>query len=108
MKKFLVYIVLLGLMINVGMVVSAKDNIQSTQGLVLEENISNTASMTDKEYKKEVRDKNKAKRKYLKNVSNIKKLREKKSIKQRDMNFYNKRLEQKKNKLEDLTNKKGD
>lgn len=104
MQKFFVYgIIILVLITSMSWVNAKEEEIQSTQGITLEEGISKTVSTPDKEYQKEIKQERKTKNKYLKNISNIKKLREHKRIKQRDLEFYQKRLEQQKYKLEELT-----
>lgn len=102
MQKFFVYGIIILVLISSMSWVNAEE-IQSTEGITLEEGISKTVSTPDKEYKKEIKQGKKAKNKYLKNISHIKKMRERKRIKQRDLEFLQKRLEIQKYKLEELT-----
>ena len=103
MQKFFVYGIIILVLISSMSWVNAEEEIQSTEGITLEEGISKTVSTPDKEYKKEIKQGKKAKNKYLKNISYIKKMRERKRIKQRDLEFLQKRLEVQKYKLEELT-----
>lgn len=103
MQKFFVYGIIILVLISSMSWVNAEEEIQSTEGITLEEGISKTVSTPDKEYKKEIKQEKKAKNKYLKNISYIKKMRERKRIKQRDLEFLQKRLEVQKYKLEELT-----
>ncbi len=103
MQKFFVYGIIILVLISSMSWVNAEEEIQSTEGITLEEGISKTVSTPDKEYKKEIKQGKKAKNKYLKNISHIKKMRERKRIKQRDLEFLQKRLEVQKYKLEELT-----
>ena len=103
MQKFFVYGIIILVLISSMSWVNAEEEIQSTEGITLEEGISKTVSTPDKEYKKEIKQEKKAKNKYLKNISQIKKMRERKRIKQRDLEFLQKRLEVQKYKLEELT-----
>ena len=103
MQKFFVYGIIVLVLISSMSWVNAAEEIQSTEGITLEEGISKSVSTPDKEYKKEIKQGKKAKNKYLKNISHIKKMRERKRIKQRDLEFLQKRLEIQKYKLEELT-----
>ena len=75
MQKFFVYGIIILVLISSMSWVNAKaeEEIQSTEGITLEEGISKTVSTPDKEYKKEIKQEKKAKNKYLKNISYIKK-----------------------------------
>ena len=97
MKKFFVYIISV-VVVSMFSLSFAKEEVKSTEGLKLEQTISKTKG-EEKNYKT----KRKAKQKYLKNVSNINKMKNKKRIKERNLEFYNKRLELKKQRLEELS-----
>ena len=82
----------------------------STQGLTLQEGVEKSVQPSKSEME-EYRLKKKMKKKYFKNVSNIKNRKYKKSIQERDLEFYNKRLELKKHELEEVNSngsKKGE
>ena len=111
MKRFFVYgIILLFLGTFVACSFAKEQEVNSTEGLVLEENVSKNVRTTKQE-KSEQRKELKTKRKYKKNISLIKKYKEKKRIKERDLDFIQQRIEIKKQKLEELTSqnsKKGE
>lgn len=100
MKKFFVYIIGV-VVVSMFSLSFAKEEVKSTEGLKLEQTISKTKDSKSEE--KNYKTKRKEKQKYLKNVSNIKKMRNKKRIKERNLEFYNKRLELKKQRLEELS-----
>lgn len=105
MQRFFVYgIIFLVLITSMSWVNAKEEETLSTEGLTFEEGISKEVSAPDKEYQKELKNQKKIKNKYLKNISNITKMRETKRLKQRDLEYLQKRLEQKKHKLEELTN----
>ena len=91
--------------------VEAQDNQPvSTQGLTLQEGVEKNIK-SSKEEIKELHQKKKLKRIYFRRVSDLKAKQYKKSIKERNIEFYNSRLEIKKQKLEELTSdgsKKGE
>ena len=82
----------------------------STQGLTLEEGIEKNIA-SDKIELVKLKQMKKMKKKYFKNVASLKSKNYKKDIKERDLEFYNNRLEIKKQKLEELNSngsKKGE
>lgn len=79
----------------------------STEGVELDSSIVKTVNKQSAEDKKIYKQERKAKRQYLKNISSIKKMRENKRLKQRNLEFLNSRLQIQKNKLEVLQEKKG-
>ena len=55
MQKFFVYGIIILVLISSMSWVNAEEEIQSTEGITLEEGISKTVSTPDKEYKKEIK-----------------------------------------------------
>ena len=106
MKKVFVYCLVLTVFFVLSICADAKNKEKikavSTQGIELEQSITKTVNKSSKQEKKELKTKNKNKKKYLKNVSQIKKMRNKKRIKERNLEFYNKRLNIKTNKLKEF------
>ena len=111
MNKFFVYVIMLVCIGSAIQFVQAKDTAPvSTQGLTFQEGVENSLKPTSSEMQ-EYRQKNKMKKKYFKNISDIKKKKYKKSIQERDLEFYNERLEIKKKELEEVNSngsKKGE
>ena len=115
MKKFLVSIIFV--MFFASGVCIAADNgqnaskvkepkVQSTEGVeVTLEDEKNMKSSAAKGDKKEANQKKKKRAKYLRNINKIEKQNNRKRIKNRDLEFYESRLEIKKNKLEKLYTK---
>ena len=82
----------------------------STQGLTFQEGVEKSVKPTQGEMQ-EYRLKNKMKKKYFKNISIIKNKKYKKSIQERDLEFYKNRLEINKHELEEVNSngsKKGE
>ena len=83
--------------------VNAKEEVSSTQGVKIDSAIYKTVNKQAKNEAKSMKREKKAKSKYLRNISKIKKLKEKKRIKERDLEFFNSRLNKQKRNLEELT-----
>ncbi len=108
MKKVIVLGLILGLYLTALSVLAQDEQVQSTQGVEIDASIVKTLKQQSKEDKKLDKLQQKAKKKYIKNVSDIKKMRETKRIKERNIDFYNSRLQIKNAKLEELQEKKGE
>ena len=111
MSKIFVYVIMI-LCIGVfnQTVRAAQQTPVSTQGLTFQQGIEQNVKPTQSEMQ-EYRQKKKMKKKYFKNISDIKKKKYKKSIQERDLEFYNDRLEIKKKQLEEVNSngsKKGE
>lgn len=115
MKKFLVSIILV-MFFALGVCIAADNTqnttkvkepkVQSTEGVdVTLEDEKNMKSSAAKGDKKEANQKKKKRAKYLRNINKIEKQNNRKRIKNRDLEFYESRLEIKKNKLEKLNTK---
>lgn len=111
MKRFFVCgIIILFLGTIAACSIAKEQEVTSTEGLVLEEGVSKNVKTTKQE-KSEQRKELKNKRKYEKNITLLKKYKEKKRIKERDLDFIQQRIEIKKQRLEELTSpnsKKGE
>jgi len=100
-KNVSICILLIVLFVTGACVISAKENseVKSTEGIEVQKEmkvISDTTTKSDKlKLKKE--------KKYTSNVEKIKKLREKKRLKQRDLDYLQNRYELSKNKLEEVS-----
>lgn len=107
MKKFLSGLALI--MLCSALTVIAQENnydqIEPNYGITDSNANTEANSKEDKEaYKKEL----KANNKLIDNIHDIRKMREQKRIRNRNLEFYNKRLNISKNRLEELQEKKGD
>jgi len=110
MNKFFVYVIML---LCFGMLTTsclASDTPVSTQGLTFEEGIEKNVKPAKTELA-EMKQIKKMKRKYFRNVASLKSKKYKKDMQERNLEFYNSRLEIKKQRLEELTSegsKKGE
>ena len=100
-KSFLYLLALFSLCICTVSYAKNEEPIQSTQGLNIEQNLDKTNEPQD--IKNEQKLKKKRSKVYLKKKKQIKKQEYKKRIKQQELEYLEKRLENKKLKLESLT-----
>ena len=107
MKKFFVLCIVSFLCFGT-LALAKTEEVKSTQGVELDASISKTIKQQAKEDNKAYKKEKKAKKQYIKNVSNIKKMRERKRLQQRNLEFLNSRLNIKKQKLEELQKEKGE
>lgn len=105
MKKFLVWCFVMVLLTGLAHAKKAKDDVKSTEGVKIDASITKTIKQESKAEKKEFSQLKKAKKTYVKNVNKIKNLREHKRIKERDLEFYNSRLQIQQNRLQELEEK---
>ena len=94
--------------VQVSVTAKETETVQSTEGIELDAKIEKSVNKQSKEDKKEHKQVQKAKKRYIKNVSSIQNMNEKKRIKERNLEFYNSRLQIQKSKLEKLEKKKGE
>ena len=103
MKKVLVWsLILLIFSANFVYAKKQKEEVTSTEGVELDATITKTLKQKSKEEAKAYKLQNKAKNKYIKNISKIKKLNNNKRLKERDLEFLNSRLHIKQQQLEEL------
>ena len=110
MNKFFVYVIILLCFGMLTMPCQASDKPISTQGLTLEEGIEKNVKPAKAELA-EMKQIRKMKRKYFRNVARLKSKKYKKNMQEKNLEFYNSRLEIKKQKLEELNSngsKKGE
>ena len=102
MKKF--FVLILCFFIYSECCVFSQESVKSTEGVEIDTNIVKTVKQQSKEYSQAIKRQNKAQKKYLKNIKRIKNMRNSKRIKERDLEFLNKRLNIKKNQLLEYSN----
>jgi len=113
MKKVLVYGIIFALLGSACALAKSKKEkepeVKSTQGVEVDVQTSQKI-VKSKNDKKPAKTKRKNRNKYAKYLKKVEGQKNKKRIKERDLKFYNERLELKKNKLEELNSegKKGE
>ena len=83
------------------------EQLYSTEGIEIDSDIESKTKNTkieNKIYKKEAKNKNK----YLKNISKLKRYKEKQRINEKNLNYLKNRLDIQKNKLEELTSEESE
>lgn len=107
MNRVFIYGIILLFLISFGACSHAKDKeeVKSTQGIEIEKNIQKKANQTSKNEDKLYKEKQKARHKYSKDIKKIKKLKEKQRLKKRNLEFYEKRLKIKQERLKEFNSK---
>ena len=100
-NSFLCLLVLLIFCVGTVSYAKKEETVQSTQGIEINQNIEK--AIESKDIKKERKEKKKRSKLYIKKKKQLTKQNHKKRIKQQELKYLEKRLENKKIKLESLT-----